>query len=97
VGWAQAQRHAPYADLEFTDEEVVTIYLFAVAMAQKRQIKAIHRHAGRYWRDWFPRLPGYGAYVQRLNRLADCFPALLERFCETGEAASFAGLVDSMR
>lgn len=21
-GWAQAQRHAPYADLDFTDEEV---------------------------------------------------------------------------
>ena len=96
VGWVQAQRHAPYADLEFTDEEVVTIYLFAVAMEQKRQIKGIHKHARRYWRDWFPRLPGYGAYVQRLNRIADCFPALLERFCETGEAASFAGLVDSM-
>lgn len=96
VGWAQAQRHAPYADLDFTDEEVVTIYLFAVAMEQKRQIKDIHRHAGRYWRDWFPRLPGYGAYVQRLNRRADCFPALLERFCETGEAAAFAGLADSM-
>ena len=94
--WAQAQRHAPYADLDFTDEEVVTIYLFAVALEQKRQIKDIHRHAGRYWRDWFPRLPGYGAYVQRLNRLADCFPALLERFCETGETVSFAGLVDSM-
>jgi hypothetical protein len=30
------------------------------------------------------------------NPLADCFPALLERFCETGEAASFAGLADSM-
>ena len=30
------------------------------------------------------------------NPLADCFAALLERFCETGEAASFAGLVDSM-
>ena len=40
--------------------------------------------------------PGYGAYVQRLNRLADCFPALLERFCATGETASFAGLVDFM-
>ena len=96
VGWAQAQRFAPYADLSFTDEEVVTIYLFAVAMEQKRQIKDIHGHARRYWRDWFPRLPGYGAYVQRLNRVADCFPALLERFCETGEAVSFAGLADSM-
>ena len=96
VGWAQAHRHAPFADLSFTDEEVVTLYLFAVAMEQKRQIKDIHAHARRYWRDWFPRLPGYGAYVQRLNRIADCFPALLERFCETGEAVSFAGLVDSM-
>lgn len=95
-GWAQTQRHAPYADLGFTDEEVVTIYLFAVAVEQKRQIKDIHAHAGRYWRGWFPRLPGYGAYVQRLNRIADCFPGLLERFCETGEAASFAGLADSM-
>ena len=96
VGWALAQRHAPYADLGFTDEEVVTIYLFAVALEEKRQIKSIHQHARRYWRDWFPRLPGYGAYVQRLNRIADCFPSLLERFCETGAAASVAGLVDSM-
>lgn len=43
VGWVQAQRHAPYADLDFADEEVVTIYLFAVALEQKRQIKDIHR------------------------------------------------------
>jgi hypothetical protein len=96
AGWVQAQRFAPYADLRFSDEEVVTIYLFAVAMEAKRQVKDIHQHAQRYWRDWFPRLPGYGAYVQRLNRIADCFPLLLERFCETGEAASFAGLADSM-
>lgn len=96
VGWVQAQRHAPHANLDFTDEEAITIDLFAVAMEQKRRIKDIHRHAGRYWRDWFPRLPGYGAYVQRSNRLADCVPALVERFCPTGEAASFAGLVDSM-
>ena len=34
VGWAQAHRHAPFADLSFTDEEVVTLYLFAVAMEQ---------------------------------------------------------------
>ena len=95
-GWVQAQRYAPYADLTFTDEEVATLYLFAVVVENKRQIKDIHTHARRYWRDWFPRLPGYGAYVQRLNRIADCFPPLLERFCETGGEASMAGLVDSM-
>lgn len=88
VGWAQAQRHAPYADLGFTDEAVVTIYRLAVAMEEQRQIKAIPKHAQRYGRDGFPRLPGYGAYVQRLNRIADSFPSLLERFCETGEAAT---------
>ena len=32
VGWVQAQRHAPYANLDFTDEEVVTIYrLFRIS------------------------------------------------------------------
>jgi ADP-ribosylglycohydrolase len=51
---------APYVDLTFTDEEVITLYLFAVAMENKRQIKDIHAHARRYWRDWFSRLPGTG-------------------------------------
>ena len=46
-GWTQTQRFAPYADLSFTDEEIVTIYLFAVAMENKRQIKDIHTHARR--------------------------------------------------
>lgn len=93
-GWAQVQRFAPYADLSFTDEEVITIYLFGI-MDKRRQIKDIHRHAGYYWRAWFPRLPGYGAFVQRLNLVADCFPTLLERFCET-EGTSTIGVVDSM-
>ena len=39
VGWAQAQRHAPYADLAVTDEEVVTLYRFAVALEQKRRTR----------------------------------------------------------
>jgi hypothetical protein len=51
VGWVPAQRYAPYADESFTDAEVVTLYRFAVGMEQKRQIKAIHQHARRYWRD----------------------------------------------
>jgi len=60
VGWVQAQRHAPYADLDFTDEEVVTIYLCAVVLEQKRPIKDIHRHAGRYWRESRPIWPAAG-------------------------------------
>jgi len=50
-------------------------------MEEKRRIKDIHKPVRRYWRDWLPRLTGYGAYVQRLNRLADCF-----RPCWSGAA-----------
>lgn len=94
-GWTLVQRHGPYADLSFTDEEVITIHLFGL-MDNQRRIKDIHQHARRYWREWFPRLPGYGAYVQRLNRLSDCLPALVERFCETADGGAATGLIDSM-
>ena len=92
--WIHAQRFAPYADLSFTDEEVVTIYLAGI-LDQKRKIRTIHNHARDYWADWFPRLPGYGAYVRRLNRLAEVFPALLERLCPEGPPPTGIGLIDS--
>ncbi|SFL94407.1 transposase [Nitrosomonas communis] len=65
-----------YADLSFSDEEVITFFLFGV-MDKHRQIKGIYEYADRHLRDWFPRLPGYVAYVQRLNRVADVFAPLL--------------------
>ncbi len=92
--WIHAQRFAPHADLGFTDEEVVTIYLAGI-LDKKREIHAIHRHTHDYWMDWFPRLPGYCAYVRRLNRLAGGFPALLERLCPEGPPSTPIGLVDS--
>ncbi|BBA33797.1 transposase [Methylocaldum marinum] len=63
------QRFAPHANLRFTDEEVITLYLFGIVDKQ-REIKTLYTQADRYWRDGFPHLPSYGAYVQRLNRLA---------------------------
>ena len=92
--WTHVQRFAPHSDLSFSDEEVITLYLFGT-MDKKREIKTIYEHADRYWRDWFPKLPGYVAYVQRLNRLADIFPALAESFCPNQAPATIAGLVDS--
>lgn len=92
--WIHAQRFAPHADLGFTDEEVVTIYLAGI-LDKKREIRTIHDHARNYWAEWFPRLPCYGAYVRRLNRLADVFPALLERLCPEGPPSTCVGLVDS--
>ena len=73
---AYSQRMSNHADLSFTDEEVITLYLFGV-MEKRTDIKQIHTYADRHLRDWFPKLPGYTAFVQRLNRVADVFVPLL--------------------
>ena len=93
--FAHVQRFSPYSDLRFTDEEVITIYLFGI-MDKQRDVKSIYRQAQRYWRDWFVALPSYEAYVLRLNRLASIFPSLCELFCPADQdTIGFAGLVDS--
>jgi len=58
-------------------------------------IKMLYDHADRYWREWFPHLPSYGAYVQRLNRLADVFPALLDKLSPAGAPITPTGVADS--
>jgi hypothetical protein len=75
--WVYCQRFTNHADLSFTDEEVMTIYLVGT-MEGKRTKKQIYEHAKQYWHDLFPRLPSYVAFVQRINRLADVFPAFVE-------------------
>jgi hypothetical protein len=75
------QRMSSYSDLRFSDEEVVTIYLYGL-LDKKTELKKIHEHAHDYWRDWFPNLPSYTAFIQRLNRLADVFSALTQRLHE---------------
>lgn len=93
--WAYAQRFAPHTDLSFSDEEVITLYLFGI-IEKRREVKTLYEHAARYWLDWFPTLPSYVAYVQRLNRLADVFPVLLEKFCPADAPVPPTGLVDSL-
>jgi hypothetical protein len=66
-----------YADLKFSDEEVITLYLFGV-IDKNREIKKIYEYADRHLREWFPQLPSYTAFVQRLNKVADVFAPLLE-------------------
>ncbi len=75
--WVYSQRMSNYADLSFSDEEVITLYLFGV-IDKNREIKKTYDYADRHLRDWFPLLPSYTAYVQRLNKVADVFAPLLE-------------------
>ena len=66
-----------YADLSFSDEEVITPYLFGI-IDKKTEIKQIHTYTDRHLHRWFPKLLSYVAFVQRLNKVTDVFAPLLE-------------------
>lgn len=65
-----------YADLRFSDKEVLTIFLFGVIKKQKT-LKAIYQYTNDHMKDWFPRLPSYVAFIQRLNKVSDVFIPLI--------------------
>lgn len=93
------QRHSNNSfEPSFTDEELLTIYIYVMLFEEKYRIKSIWRHATIYLRSWFPALPSYQAFNARLNRLAGVFPGLAEYFLskvdrETSEEIS---LMDSL-
>ena len=75
--WVYCQRMSNHSDLRFSDEEVITLFLFGI-IDKYKEIKQIYKYADRHLRDWFPKLPSYVAFVQRLNKVADVFAPLLE-------------------
>lgn len=73
---------------EITDEEILTIYLFCMAFEEKYKIKSMHRHISKYWLSWFPKLPSYQTFSNRLNRISEAFPLLVSSLMEPFEAKS---------
>jgi Transposase DDE domain len=60
----------------FTDEELLTIYLFGHMQGFYQQ-RRIYDYTRRHWRAWFPALPSYQAFNRRLNQLAPAFEHLI--------------------
>lgn len=54
---------------ELTDAEVLTIEVFG-EMQGHHDDAAIWRYADAHWRDWFPKLGGYKAFVKQCANLA---------------------------
>ena len=85
---------------EFTDQELLTTYLFSTALEHRFRIKDIYDYIYHHWLDWFPNLPSYSAYNARLNRLASAFPVLVKHLTVRYGAAvneqSVVSLTDSM-
>lgn len=67
-----SNNHSP----EFTDQEAMTIYLYAISQEQRMRISQIHAFADEYMRSWFPKLPSYAAFNYRLNWLSEAFKHL---------------------
>ena len=63
---------------EFTDQEIMTIYLYAINHAGHTKVKHIYRFASDWLRSWFPKLGSYQAFNNRLNRLGGAFTRLTE-------------------
>ena len=51
------QRFSNNSNPDFTDQEVMTIYLYAINVEQRLKIKKIHQYANDC--SWFPLLPSY--------------------------------------
>jgi hypothetical protein len=96
--WPYCERFSNNAHPDFTDEEVITIYLFGI-IEKRFEVAQIHKHTQDHLSHWFPKLPSYGGYIQRLNKLSAVFPPLLNAFAPVwtgGSKAGLAFLLDSM-
>ncbi len=96
---ATVQRQSNNSEPDFTDEEVLTIYLFG--LAKKREtISEIHEYAEDHFSEWFPDLPSYQSYNRRLSRLNAVFSPLVEKALEEIDGEGFRKnmlrIVDSM-
>jgi len=93
------QRYSNNDEPEFTDQEAMTIYLYTVHQEERFKCKQIHRFANEYLRSWFPKLPSYSAFNNRINRLSEAFTHLIKplltefipKDCSSGHS-----LLDSM-
>ena len=93
------QRYSNNNNPTFTDQEIMTIYLYTINQEQRFKCKQIHRFAEDYLRSWFPKLPSYSAFNNRINRLCEAFihlvSPLLAEF-KPKDCSSDVSLLDSM-
>ena len=83
----------------FTDQEVITIYLFCVHVEKRFKIKDMHQFIKSYYADWFPKLHSYVAFNSRINNLAYVLQMLSESLMKEvipKDSSDKFSLLDSM-
>jgi hypothetical protein len=83
---------------EFSDQEIISLFLFSIKHEHKYKIKHIYQFAKDYLISWFPKLPSYVAFNTRLNRLSEAFKVLLTKLLKSFklESSTISSLLDSM-
>ena len=79
---AEMQRQSNNFRPQFSDEECITVYLWGISQRRFEQ-KTIYEYTRNHLLEWFPKLPSYQAFsdrLNRLNRLAPAFQALAEHW-----------------
>jgi hypothetical protein len=93
------QRYTNNDKPDFTDQEIMTLYLFTVQEEQRFSVSQVYAFADQYLRSWFPALPSYKAFSNRLNRLSEAFKAVAAHSFSTfipPECDTDVSLLDSM-
>ncbi|MEN6619417.1 MAG: transposase [Rikenellaceae bacterium] len=76
------QRYSNNSQPKFSDQEIMTIYLFATDQQRYFSIKEIHTFAREYLHSWFPELPSYQQFSDRINKLCGVFQHISLRLLE---------------
>lgn len=84
----------------FTDQELITVYLFGQLQGHFKQ-KRIHQYISQHFKAWFPDLPAYQTFNYRLNSIAESFKVIVfELFTEINASRNYHFeedcLIDSM-
>ena len=64
---------------QFSDEECITVYLWGISQRRFEQ-KTIYEYTRNHLLEWFPKLPSYQAFSDRLNKLVPAFQMLAEHW-----------------
>lgn len=83
---------------EFTDQELLTIYLFGI-LKRRFTTRDMYDYIHQHWQSWFPELPSYQAVNYRLNQAGWHFESLIDdltRRLQDLPASAEWSLTDSM-
>ena len=72
------QRMSNNSEPDFTDQEIITIFLYCLLVEKRTEIRDIYDFTDNYLRSWFPNLGSYQAFNYRLNKLNGVFPVLID-------------------